>query len=101
MEAGSDEAYRDQLDPELVYKFNNTLHGKTAKRSIEGPQICTRAKELDPKVIKGADSVVIKQQFQYRNGRAGKRRIDVGAENRAFRAGSDFSSPAIDECGEL
>src|SRR4051794_19318918 len=66
MEAGSDEAYRDQLDSELVYKFNNSYHGKTPKRSIEGPQICTRAKELDPKVIKGADFVIVKQQFQYR-----------------------------------
>src|SRR6266702_3257400 len=29
MEPGSDEAYRDQLDKELVYKFNNEYHGKT------------------------------------------------------------------------
>ncbi len=42
MEPGSDEAYRDQLDKELVYPFNNPYHGKTPKRSIEGPQICTR-----------------------------------------------------------
>src|SRR5436190_21373603 len=44
MEPRSDEAYRDQLDKELVYKFNNEYHGKTPKRSIEGPQICTQAK---------------------------------------------------------
>src|ERR1051325_6996482 len=36
MEPGSDEAYRDQLDSELVYKFNTPYHGKTPKRSIEG-----------------------------------------------------------------
>src|SRR5450631_2701415 len=34
MESGSDEAYRDQLDKELVYHFNNSYHGKIAKRSI-------------------------------------------------------------------
>ena len=29
MEPGSDEAYRDQLNPELVYKFGNEYHGNT------------------------------------------------------------------------
>ena len=27
MEPGSDEAYRDQLDPELIYRFGNAFHG--------------------------------------------------------------------------
>src|SRR5579871_4698815 len=36
MEPGSDEAYRDQLPAEMVYKFGNEYHGKTPKRSIEG-----------------------------------------------------------------
>ena len=40
MEAGSDEAYRDKLEPELVYQYNNSYHGKIPKRCIEGPQIC-------------------------------------------------------------
>ncbi len=43
MEPGSDEEYRDQLDKELVYHFGNRVHGKRQKRSIEGPQICTKA----------------------------------------------------------
>jgi hypothetical protein len=41
-DSGSDPGYRDQLDKELVYQFNNGHHGKIAKRSIETPQICTR-----------------------------------------------------------
>ena len=49
MEPGSDEAYRDQLKGDLAYLFNNSYHGKTAKRSIEGPQICTKARELSPR----------------------------------------------------
>src|SRR5919109_220819 len=44
MEPGSDEAYRDHLPGDLPYLFNNLVHGKRPKRSIEGPQICTRAK---------------------------------------------------------
>src|SRR6266446_4074965 len=39
MQPGSDEAYRNQLDKELVYAINNEYHGKIPKRSIEGPQI--------------------------------------------------------------
>ena len=39
MEPGSDAAYRDQLKGDLKYEVNNVYHGKTHKRSIEGPQI--------------------------------------------------------------
>src|ERR671911_2836932 len=53
MEPGSDESYRDKLPGDLPYVFNNLYHGKRAKRSIEGPQICTKAKELKPVVIRG------------------------------------------------
>lgn len=73
MEPGSDEAYRDQLDPELIYRFNNAYHGKTAKRSIEGPQICTKARELSPRVIRGSDFVAIVQDFQYKTAAPGKK----------------------------
>ena len=72
MEPGSDEAYRDQLPAEMVYKFGNEYHGKTAKRSIEGPQICTQAKELHPEIIRGKDFVGVRQSFQYRTAAPGK-----------------------------
>lgn len=73
MEPGSDEAYRDQLPAEMVYKFGNDYHGKKPKRSIEGPQICTQAKELKPEVIRGTDFVAIRQSFQYRTAAPGKK----------------------------
>jgi hypothetical protein len=73
MEPGSDEAYRDQLVSEMVYKFGNEYHGKTPKRSIEGPQICTQAKELKPEIIRGPDFVAIKQTFHYTTAAPGKK----------------------------
>ncbi|MGE5194969.1 MAG: hypothetical protein ACM3U2_20955, partial [Deltaproteobacteria bacterium] len=73
MEPGSDEAYRDQLEKELVYTFNNAYHGKTPKRSIEGPQICTQAKRLEPKVIAGRDFIAVTQQFRYRTAAPGRK----------------------------
>lgn len=73
MEPGSDLAYHDKLDEELVYRFDNAFHGKRPKRSIEGPQICTQAKRLEPKVIRGEDFVAIQQQFRYRTAAPGKK----------------------------
>lgn len=73
MEPGSDEADRDQLDQELIYQFGNEYHGKTPKRSIEGPQICTRAKELQPQVFRGTDFVAVRQQFQYQTAAPGRK----------------------------
>jgi hypothetical protein len=57
----------------MIYKFGNEYHGKTPKRSIEGPQICTQAMELQPQVIKGPDFVAIKQTFNYRTAAPGKK----------------------------
>lgn len=73
MEPGSDESYRDQLPKEMVYNFGNEYHGKTPKRSIEGPQICTQAKELKPEIIRGKDFVAIRQTFQYTTAAPGKK----------------------------
>ena len=73
MEPGSDEAYRDQLGPEqVVYHFNDMVHGKRAKRMIEGPQICTKARRLEPVVIRGEDFVAVRQQFRYLSAAPGK-----------------------------
>lgn len=73
MEPGSDLGYRDQLNEELIYRFGNAVHGKQAKRSIEGPQICTRAKQLQPKVIRGQDFLAVHQQFKYLTAAPGKK----------------------------
>ncbi len=72
MEPGSDEAYRDRLPGDLPYTFNNLVHGKRAKRSIEGPQICTKAGKLSPRLIAGPGFVAIQQDFTYRLAAPGK-----------------------------
>lgn len=90
MEPGSDEAYRDQLDKELVYTFNNPHHGKTPKRSIEGPQICTQAKVLQPRVIRGKDFVAVTMQYQYRTAAPGKKKGSVWNQTLVFPAGKRY-----------
>ena len=98
MEPGSDEAYRDKLPQEMVYQFGNEYHGKTAKRSIEGPQICTKAKELTPQVIRGKDFVAIKQSFQYQTAAPGKKAGSKWTQTIVFPEGKRYfvSSDRID-----
>jgi len=73
MEPGSDAAYRDQLEEELRYNYGNSYHGQRAKRSIEGPQICTKAQKLDPQVIEGEGFVAVTQDYTYHTAAPGKK----------------------------
>jgi hypothetical protein len=40
-------------------------HGKIAKHYVEGPQICTQAKELKPEIIEGKNFVAVKFHFTF------------------------------------
>jgi hypothetical protein len=47
------------------YPRAKKLHGDLPKHYVEGPQICTQAKELKPEVIKGKDCVAVKLRFTF------------------------------------
>ena len=98
MEPGSDEAYRDQLNENLIYRFGTTYHGNTPKRSIEGPQICTKARELAPRIIAGDDFVAAEMSFQYKIAAPGKRIGSEWTQRIVFPAGKRYfiSSDRID-----
>jgi hypothetical protein len=90
MEPGSDEVWRDKLDKELVYQFNTPYHGKIPKRSIEGPQICTQAKRLEPQTIFGEDFVAVTQQFQYRTAAPGRKTGSLWQQTIVFPEGQRY-----------
>jgi hypothetical protein len=90
MEPGSDEAYRNQLDKELVYQFNTPYHGKTPKRSIEGPQICTQARQLAPRVIQGDGFVAVTQEFKYRTAAPGRKTGSTWKQTLVFPQGRRY-----------
>lgn len=90
MEPGSDAAYRDQLKGDLKYEINNPYHGKTAKRSIEGPQICTQAKQLTPKVIRGKDFTAVQQSYRYTIAAPGKKVGSRWEQTIVFPAGKRY-----------
>ena len=90
MEPGSDEAYRSELPGDLAYVFNTPYHGKSPKRSIEGPQICTQAKELAPRWTKGKDFVAVQSSYQYRLAAPGKKTGSEWQQTIVFPAGKRY-----------
>jgi hypothetical protein len=47
------------------YTRDKALHGDLPKHYIEGPQICTQARELKPEVIRGKDFALVRLKFQF------------------------------------
>ena len=45
--------------------MNTKYHGKIAKHYVEGPQICTQAKELKPEIIRSKDFVAVRFRFTF------------------------------------
>jgi hypothetical protein len=90
MEPGSDEAYRDKLDKELIYQFNNSYHGKIAKRSIEGPQICTRVPIVHPRAIKGKDFLAVTSEHRYTTAAPGKNTGSLWQQTLVFPQGQRY-----------
>src|SRR5262245_33384311 len=90
LEPGSDEAYHDGLDKELRYDFNNAYHGKRAKRSIEGPQICTKAGRPSPRLVEGRDFVAVRQDYTYHLAAPGKKPGSRWEQTLVFPAGKRY-----------
>jgi len=103
MEPGSDEEYRERMSADHgAYTFNNMFHGKRPKRLIEGPQICTQARQLEPVVIRGKDFVAVKQQYQYKTSAPGKKTGSVWSQVLVFPMGKRYfvSMDRIDSVNE-
>jgi hypothetical protein len=47
------------------YAREPKLHGRLAKHYVEGPQICTQAKELKPEIVRGTDFVAVRQRYTF------------------------------------
>lgn len=90
MEPGSDRAYRAQLPGDLAYEYGNLFHGSRPKRSIEGPQICTRARELKPEVVRGPDFVAVRSQYRYHLAAPGRKTGSLWEQTLLFPAGKRY-----------
>lgn len=47
------------------YPRDKKFHGDLPKHYVEGPQICTQARELTPEIIRGKDFVAIKLKYKF------------------------------------
>lgn len=73
------------------------FHGKIAKHYVEGPQICTQAKELQPEIHRGDDFLAIRFQFTFTKPGRGYKAGSVWRQTLLFRPGLRyfFSSETI------
>ncbi len=108
MEAGSDEAYGDQLiapdghgvGPYLWYENESdparreyalTCHGSSQrKRAVEGPQLCHRMKPVQPEVIRGTDFVAVRTTYQYEYAAPGRKPGSRWTQTIVFPRGERF-----------
>lgn len=90
MEPGSDEAYRKQLPGDLPYEFDNLVHGKIPKRSIEGPQICTKARQVEPKIVRGRDFISVQMRHRYTLAAPGKKAGSLWTQTLVFPRGKRY-----------
>lgn len=90
MEPGSDREYRDRLPPELVYEYGTLHHGDLPKRGIEGPQICTQARRLQPTITRGPDFVAVEHSFRFTIAAPGRRAGSLWTQRLVFPAGTRY-----------
>ncbi|MGH7173377.1 MAG: hypothetical protein ACRELG_24095 [Gemmataceae bacterium] len=63
------------------------VHGNLPKHYVEGPQICTQAKELKPEIVKGENFVAVRQRYTFN--KPGKR----------YKAGSTWEQTLVFQPG--
>src|SRR6476619_2664102 len=63
------------------------LHGDLPKHYVEGPQICTQAKELKPEIVKGTDFVAVKLRYTFNKPGAGYKAGSTWEQTLVFQPG--------------
>jgi hypothetical protein len=69
------------------YSRDQKHHGNLAKHYVEGPQICTQAKELKPEIIEGQGFVAVRLRFRFT------------APGKGFKAGSLWEQTLVFQPG--
>ena len=98
LEPGSAESFGDRLPEELHYLNDPLIHGMRPKRIVEGPQICTRARRLSPRLVEGPDFVAVTMDFTYTVAEPGKQPGSKWTQTIVFPEGKRYfvSSDRID-----
>lgn len=69
------------------YTRDRKVHGNLPKHFIEGPQICTQAREVKPEIIEGKDSVAIRMRHRFTQAGKGYKPGSVWEQTLVFQPG--------------
>ena len=69
------------------YHRDPKVHGNLPKHYIEGPQICTQAKKLDPEVIEGKDFVAVRLRWRFTQAAPGLKAGSLWEQTLVFQPG--------------
>jgi hypothetical protein len=69
------------------YSRDPKLHGNLPKHYIEGPQICTQARELRPEVIRGKEFVAVRLRFRFSKPAKGLKAGSLWEQTLVFQPG--------------
>jgi len=69
------------------YTRDKKVHGDLPKHYVEGPQICTQAKQLDPEIIKGKDFVAVRMKFRFTKPGQGFKAGSIWEQTLVFQPG--------------
>jgi hypothetical protein len=66
------------------------LHGNLPKHYVEGPQICTQAKKLDPEIIRGKDFVAVRLKYHFTQPAKGFKAGSLWQQTMIFQPGARY-----------
>ncbi|HXG08299.1 MAG TPA: hypothetical protein VNK04_00770 [Gemmataceae bacterium] len=69
------------------YLRDPKIHGNLPKHYVEGPQICTRAKELHPEITEGKDFVAVRLRFRFTEAAPGLKPGSLWEQTLVFQPG--------------
>ena len=72
------------------YGRDARVHGNLPKHYVEGPQICTQAKKLEPEIIRGNDFVAVRLRFRFTKPGAGYKAGSLWEQTILFQPGQRY-----------
>jgi hypothetical protein len=88
------------------YPREPKVHGNLPKHYVEGPQICTQARELKPEVIAGEGFVAVRQRFHFTQPAPGLKAGSLWEQTLVFQPGlryilSSEQITSVNDVGDL
>jgi hypothetical protein len=72
------------------YSRNPKVHGDLPKHYVEGPQICTQAKELKPEILRGEGFVALRLRFRFTQAARGLKAGSLWEQTLLFQPGTRY-----------